>query len=136
MKTIITILILTMAIKCLGQPKPFVGVSLHSIGYSLQGGVNINNKLLTIGYSVPLRSALNPSLVFATIGYEFNLSKTDKDIFAITTATGYSFYNSIKKLAPIATVEVSKDFYKGRIFATGNYCKVFFAGAGFKIFLN
>ena len=135
MKAIITFTLLTLALCSTGQTKPFVGVSLHSIGYSLQAGVNVNNKLLTIGYSVPLTSAINPTLVFATIGYEFNLSKTDKDIFAITTATGYSFYNSVKTLAPIATVEVSKDFYKGRIFATGNYCKVFFAGAGLKIFL-
>jgi hypothetical protein len=135
MKTIITIFILILSLNCIGQNNPFIGVSLHSIGYLLQGGVNINNKVLTIGYSVPLTSALNPTLVFATIGYEFNLSKTDKDIFAITTATGYSFYNSVKTLAPIATVEVSKDFYKGRVFLTGNYCRVFFAGAGFKIFL-
>jgi hypothetical protein len=112
-----------------------VGISLHSIGYSLQGGVKLNNKVVTIGYSVPLRSALNPSLVFLTAGYEFNLSKTEKDIFAITTTAGASFYNSINRIEPIVTVELSKDFYKGRIFITGNYCKVFFVGAGFKIFL-
>jgi hypothetical protein len=134
MKALIIILILTLSLNCIGQTKPFAGVSFSNIGYSLQGGVNINSKIFTIGYSVPLTSADNPILTFFTTGYEFNLSKTEKDIFAITTTAGASFYNSVKKIEPIVTVEVSKDFYKGRIFITANYCKLFFAGAGFKIF--
>ena len=131
MKTIITIFILILSFNCLAQTKPFIGVSLHSIGYSLQGGIKKENKVLTIGYSVPLTSAINPTLLFITTGREFDLGKD----YALTTLTGYAFYNTIKNLKPMATVEVSKDIHKGRLFVTGNYCKSFFAGAGFKIFL-
>jgi hypothetical protein len=131
MKTTLTILILIFSLNCLGQTKPFIGVSFHSIGYSLQLGVKKENTVLLIGYSVPLTSAVNPSLVFGTIGRQFDLGKD----YAITTSTGYSFYNTIKSLKLIATIEGSKDIHKGRLFVAANYCKVFFAGAGFKIFI-
>lgn len=128
MRVLFTIFILILTLNCLGQNKPFVGVSFNSIGYSLQGGVNIKNKVLTIGYSVPLTSALNPTLVFATGGYQFDLDKE----YAATPSIGFCFNTS----ALISTVELSKDFYNGRVFLTANYCRLFFAGAGFKIFIN
>ena len=131
MKGLFTILILILSMNCLGQSKPFAGVSLHSIGYSLQIGVKTENRVLTIGYSTPITSALNPTLAFITTGREFDLGKD----YALTTSTGYAFYNTIKSVKPIATIEASKDIYKGRLFITANYCKVFFAGAGFKIFI-
>jgi hypothetical protein len=131
MKVLTTILFL-MAFNCIGQTKPFIGVSFHSIGYSLQVGAKKENRVLTIGYSVPLTSALNPTLVFITTGREFKLGKE----YALATSTGYAFYNTIKSVKPMATLEISKDFYNGRVFLTGNYCRVFFAGAGFKIFIN
>ena len=127
MRVLTTIFILILTLNCIGQKKPFVGVSFSNIGYSLQGGVNINNKVLTIGYSVPLTSALNPTLVFATAGYQFDLGKE----YAITTLSGFCF----NTMQPMGTIEISKDFFNGRLFLTGNYCKVFFAGAGFKIFI-
>lgn len=126
MKVLLTILFL-LAFNCIGQTKPFVGVSFHSIGYSLQGGVNIKNKVIAIGYSVPLTSAVNPTLVFATAGYQFDLRKE----YAITTLSGFCF-NTWK---PMGTIEISKDFFNGRVFLTGNYCRVFFAGAGIKILI-
>jgi hypothetical protein len=131
MKVITTIFILILSFNCLGQTKPFVGVSLHSKGYSLQGGIKKENRVLTIGYSVPLTSAINPTLLFITTGREFNMGKD----YALTILTGYSFYNTIKSVKPMATIEASKDIHNGRLFVTANYCKVFFAGAGFKIFL-
>jgi hypothetical protein len=131
MKGLFTILIVILSINCLGQSKPFAGVSFHSIGYSLQGGIKKENRVLTIGYSTPITSALNPTLAFITTGHEFDLGKD----YALTTSTGYAFYNTIKNLKPMATIEASKDIHKGRLFITANYCKVFFAGAGFKIFL-
>jgi hypothetical protein len=131
MKVLTTILILILSINCIGQSKPFAGVSLHSIGYSLQIGVKTENRVLTIGYSTPITSALNPTLAFITTGREFDLGKD----YALTTSTGYAFYNTIKSVKPMATIEASKDIYKGRLFITANYCKVFFAGAGFKIFI-
>jgi len=131
MKTIITIFILILSLNCIGQNNPFIGVSLHSIGYSLQLGIKNEHRVITIGYSVPLTSAINPTLLFGTIGHQFDLGKD----YAITTATGFSFYNTIKSVKQIATFEGSKDIHKGRLFITANYCKVFFAGAGFKIFL-
>lgn len=128
MRVLTTILILILTLNCIGQTKPFVGVSFHSIGYSLQGGVNIKNKVLTIGYSVPLRSALNPTLVFATAGYQFDLEKE----YAATPSIGFCFNTT----AIIGTIELSKDIHNGRLFITGNYCRLFFVGAGFKIFIN
>lgn len=128
MRVLTTIFILILTLNCLGQTKPFVGVSFHSVGYSLQGGVNIKNKVVTIGYSVPLTSALNPTLVFATAGYQFDIGKE----YAATPSIGFCF-NTIQ---PIGTIELSKDIHNGRLFITGNYCRVFFAGAGFKIFIN
>ena len=127
MKTITTILILILTLNCIGQTKPFIGVSFSNIGYSLQGGVNIKNKVLTIGYSVPLTSALNPTLVFATAGYQFDLGKE----YAVTTLSGFCF----NTIAPMGTIELSKDIHNGRLFITANYCRIFFAGAGFKIFI-
>jgi hypothetical protein len=131
MKTIITIFILILSLNCIGQNKPFLGISFHSKGYSLQGGIKKENRVLIIGYSVPLTSAINPTLLFITTGHEFDLGKN----YALTTSTGYAFYNTIKSVKLIATFEGSKDIHKGRLFITANYCKVFFAGAGFKIFL-
>jgi hypothetical protein len=131
MKALTTILILIISINCLGQSKPFIGVSYNTIGHSLQVGVKKENRVLTIGYSFPITSAINPSLVFGTVGHQFDLGKD----YAITTSTGYAFYNSIVNVKPIATFEASKDIHKGRLFITANYCKVFFAGAGFKIFI-
>ena len=128
MKVLTTIFILILTLNCIGQTKPFVGVSFNSIGYSLQGGVNIKNKVLTIGYSVPLTSALNPTLVFATGGYQFDIGKE----YAATPSIGFCF----NTMQPIWTVELSKDIHNGRLFITANYCRLFFAGAGFKIFIN
>jgi len=131
MKVLTTILIVILSFNCIGQNKPFGGVSFHSKGFSLQGGIKKENRVLTFGYSVPLTSALNPTLLFLTTGREFNLGKD----YAVTLLSGYAFYNTIKNLKPMATVEGSKDIHKGRLFITANYCKVFFAGCGFKIFI-
>ena len=128
MRVLTTIFILILTLNCIGQTKPFIGVSFNSIGYSLQGGVNIKNKVVTIGYSVPLTSALNPTLVFATAGYQFDIGKE----YAATSSIGFCF----NTMQPMGTIEISKDFFNGRVFLTGNYCNVFFYGAGFKIFIN
>jgi hypothetical protein len=131
MKGLFTILIVILTFNCLGQSKPFIGVSYNTIGHSLQVGVKKENRVLTMGYSFPITSALNPSLVFGTVGHQFDLGKD----YAITTSTGYAFYNSIVNVKPMATIEGSKDIHNGRLFITANYCKVFFAGAGLKIFI-
>jgi hypothetical protein len=123
-----TILLILLSFNCLGQNKPFVGVSLHSKGYSLQGGIKKENRVLTIGYSVPITSAINPTLLFITTGREFDLGKD----YATTPSIGYC----LNTTAPIGTIELSKDIHKGRLFIAANYCRVFFAGAGFKIFIN
>jgi len=121
------ILLILLSFNCLAQNKPFIGVSFNSIGYSLQGGVIVKNKVFTIGHSVPLTSALNPALVFGTVGYQFDLGKQ----YAATPSIGYC----LNTIAPIGTIELSKDIHKGRLFMNANYCRVFFAGAGFKIFI-
>jgi hypothetical protein len=131
MKVLTTILILIVCLNCIGQNKPFGGVTFHSKGFSLQAGIKKENRVLTFGYSVPLTSALNPTLLFITTGREFDLGKH----YAVTVLTGYAFYNTIKNLKPMATIEASKDIHKGRLFITANYCKAFFAGCGFKIFI-
>jgi hypothetical protein len=122
-----TILLILLSFNCLAQNKPFVGVSFNSIGYSLQGGAIVKNKVFTIGHSVPLTSALNPTLVFGTVGYQFDMGKE----YAATPSVGYC----LNTVAPIGTIELSKDIHNGRLFLTGNYCNVFFYGAGFKIFI-
>ena len=122
-----TILLILLSFNCLAQNKPFVGVSFNSIGYSLQGGAIVKNKVFTIGHSVPLTSALNPTLVFGTVGYQFDIGKE----YAATPSVGYC----LNTVAPIGTIELSKDIHNGRLFLTGNYCNVFFYGAGFKIFI-
>lgn len=122
-----TILLILLSLNCIAQTKPFIGVLLHSNGYSLQGGAIVKNKVFTIGYSVPLTSALNPTLVFGTVGYQFDMGKE----YAATPSVGYC----LNTTAPILTIELSKDIYKGRLFMNANYCRVFFAGAGFKIFI-
>jgi hypothetical protein len=139
MRILLTILLITIAATAMGQTKPFVGVSLHSIGYSLQVGVKGENTVALIGYSKPLTSAVNPTLVFAKVGYEFNL-----DGYNLTPLVGISSYTyedvieekTVKGISPIYSLELGKDFFNGRIFITANYCRVFFAGAGFKIFIN
>jgi len=122
-----TILLILLSFNCLAQNKPFIGVSFNSIGYSLQGGVIVKNKVFTIGHSVPLTSALNPTLIFGTVGYQFDLGKQ----YAATPSIGYC----LNTVAPIGTIELSKDIQKGRLFMNANYCRVFFVGAGFKIFI-
>jgi hypothetical protein len=122
-----TILLILLAFNCIGQTKPFIGVSFHSVGYLLQSGVNIKKKVFTIGYSVALTSALNPTLIFGTVGYQFDMGKQ----YAATPSIGYC----LNTTAPIGTIELSKDIHKGRLFIAANYCRVFFVGAGFKIFI-
>ena len=122
-----TIFLILLSLNCLAQSKPFVGVLLHSKGYSFQGGAIVKNKVFTIGYSVPLTSALNPTLVFGTVGYQFDLGKE----YAATPSVGFCFNTT----APIGTIELSKDIHNGRLFMNANYCRVFFAGGGFKIFI-
>jgi hypothetical protein len=122
-----TILLILLSFNCLGQNKPFVGVSFNSIGYSLQGGVIVKNKVFTIGYSVPLTSALNPTLIFGTVGYQIDMGKD----YAATPSIGFC----LNTVAPIGTIELSKDIHNGRLFIAANYCRVFFVGAGFKIFI-
>jgi hypothetical protein len=122
-----TILLILLSFNCLAQYKPFIGVSFNSIGYSLQGGVIVKNKVFTIGHSVPLTSALNPTLIFGTVGYQFDMGKE----YAATPSVGYC----LNTVAPILTIELSKDIYKGRLFIAANYCRLFFVGAGFKIFI-
>jgi hypothetical protein len=144
MKKIITILILATAFNCTGQTKPFVGVSLHSIGYSLQVGVKGENTVALIGYSKPLTSAVNPTLVFAKVGYEFNLTPKKEDGYNLTPLVGISSYTyedvikeqTVKGIAPIYSLELGKDFFNGRLFTNVSYCKGLFIGAGFKIFIN
>ena len=128
MKVITTIFILILSLNCLGQTKPFIGVSFNSIGYSLQGGVIIKNKVFTIGHSVPLTSAINPTLIFGTVGYQFDMGKD----YAATPSIGFCF----NTMQPMGTIELSKDIHKGRFFIDANYCNVFFVGAGFKIFID
>jgi len=128
MKVITTIFILILSLNCIGQTKPFIGLSFHSIGYSLQGGIKKENRVLTIGYSVPITSAINPTLVFGTIGYQFDLEKE----YAATPSVGFCFNTS----ALMTKFEFSKDINKGRLFIDANYCNVFFVGAGFKIFID
>jgi hypothetical protein len=128
MKTIFTIFILILSLNCIGQNKPFIGVSYNTIGHSLQLGVKNENRVLTIGYSFPITSALNPTLVFTTIGYQFDLEKE----YAATPSVGFCFNTS----ALMTKFEFSKDIYKGRLFIDANYCNVFFVGAGFKIFID
>jgi hypothetical protein len=122
-----TILLILLSFNCLAQYKPFIGVSFNSIGYSLQGGAIVKNKVFTIGHSVPLTSALNPTLIFGTVGYQIDMGKD----YAATPSVGYC----LNTTAPIGTIELSKDIHKGRLFMNANYCRVFFAGAGFKIFI-
>jgi hypothetical protein len=145
MKKTITIAILILSINCIAQTSPFIGISIHSKGHSLQVGAKFKDVVAIAGYSKPLTSAVNPTLAFATIGYELNLGNRETDIFALTVSSGVSSYSYLeineghedidrKGIAPIASVELSKDYYKGRLFVTANYCLSFFAGAGFKIF--
>jgi hypothetical protein len=144
MKILLTILLITIAATAIGQTKPFVGVSLHSIGYSLQVGVKGENTVALIGYSKPLTSAVNPTLFFGQVGYEFNITPKKEDGYNLTPLVGISSYTyedvieeqTVKGIAPIYSLELGKDFFNGRIFVTANYCRVFFAGAGFKIFIN
>ena len=122
-----TILLILLSFNCLAQSKPFVGVSFNSIGYSLQGGVIVKNKVFTIGHSVPLTSALNPTLIFGTVGYQIDMGND----YAATPSVGYC----LNTVAPIGTIELSKDIHNGRLFMNANFCWVLFAGAGFIIFI-
>ena len=144
MKKLITIAILILSFNAISQTNPFVGISVNNMGFSLQGGVRVKNAVGLIGYSKPLTSAVNPTLFFGKIGYEFNLTPILKDGFNLTPLVGISSYTfddvikeqTVKGIAPIYSLELGKDFFNGRIFVTGNYCRIFFAGGGFKIFIN
>jgi hypothetical protein len=129
MRAITTILILFIGLNAVAQNAAFVGVSLSNIGQSLQAGAIYKNNVVKIGYSAPLTSAVNPTLFFAMAGRQINLGNQ----FAVTPLAGYSLN---KTQSPIGTIEVSKDVFNGRFFISANYCKVFFAGAGIKVFIK
>jgi hypothetical protein len=141
-KILSALLILSTA--SLAQIKPFVGVSAHSKGYSLQAGAKGENKVALIGYSKPLTSAVNPTLFFGKVGYEFNLTPEKEDGYNLTPLVGISYYTyedvieeqTVKGIAPIYSLELGKDFFNGRIFTNVSYSKVFYFGGGFKIFIN
>jgi hypothetical protein len=129
MKAVLTILFLLFSLTSFAQNAAFVGLSFSNIGQSLQAGAIYKNNVVKIGYSAPLTSAVNPTLFFAMLGHQINLGNQ----FAVTASAGYSLN---KSKAPIGTIEVSKDYFNGRFFIAANYCKVFFAGAGIKVFIK
>jgi hypothetical protein len=112
-KTILFALLI-LSFNAISQSKPFVGVSLHSIGYSLQVGVKGENTVALIGYSKPLTSAVNPTLVFAKVGYEFNITPEREDGYNLTPLLGISSYTyedvikeqTVKGIAPIYSLEL------------------------------
>ena len=143
-KTTLITAILILSLNAFAQIKPFVGVSAHSKGYSLQVGAKAENKVALIGYSKPLTSAVNPTLFFGKVGYEFNLTPEREDGYNLTPLVGISHYTyedlikeqTIKGIAPIYSLELGKDFFNGRLFTNINYSKVFYFGGGLKIFIN
>ena len=129
MRAIFTILILFIGLNAIAQNAAFVGVSLSNIGQSLQAGAIYKNNVVKIGYSAPLTSAVNPTLFFAMAGRQIDIGNS----YSITTLSGYAFS---KGPAAIGSIEVAKDVFNGRFFIAANYCKVFFAGAGIKVFIK
>lgn len=142
-KTILSALLI-LSTASFAQIKPFVGVSAHSKGYSLQAGAKAKNTVALIGYSKPLTSAVNPTLFFGKLGYEFNLTLEREDGYNLTPLVGISYYTfedvikeqTVKGIAPIYSLELGKDYFNGRLFANISYSKVFYFGGGFKIFIN
>jgi hypothetical protein len=143
-KTTLITAILILSLNAFTQIKPFVGASAHSKGYSLQAGAKGENMVALIGYSKPLTSAVNPTLFFGKVGYEFNLTPEKEDGYNLTPLVGISSYTyedvikeqTIKGIAPIYSLELGKDFFNGRLFTNISYSKVFYFGGGFKIFIN
>jgi hypothetical protein len=129
MRAIATILILFICFNAVAQNAAFVGVSLSNIGQSLQTGAIYKNKVVKIGYSAPLTSAVNPTLFFAMAGRQIDIGNK----YSVTTLSGYAFS---KGPAAIGSIEAAKDVFNGRFFIAANYCKVFFAGAGIKVFIK
>jgi hypothetical protein len=129
MKSIATILILFIGVNAMAQNAAFVGVSFSNIGQSLQAGAKVKNNVVLIGYSVPLTSAVKPTLFFAMAGRQIDIGNS----YSVTTFSGYAFS---KGSAAIGSIEVAKDVFNGRFFISANYCKVFFAGAGIKVFIK
>jgi hypothetical protein len=130
---ILALILLSIGVKA--QMKPFVGVSFHNRGYSLQGGGKYDNWVGLVGYSVPLTSAINPTLFFSNVGYEISL----KEGFNITPLIGLSSFRYLYKESAAAWmggVEIGKDINDGRFFINGNYCEGLFIGGGIKIFVN
>jgi hypothetical protein len=129
MKTIITSILILIA--CIGyaQNTAFVSASFTNIGQSLQAGAIVNNKVFTIGYSAPIRSAINPFLVFVMGGRQFEMGNN----YRLTTSAGLSINSDF---AAIGTVELGKDIHMGRLFVSANYCRLFFAGGGIKVFIK
>jgi hypothetical protein len=120
------------------QTTPFVGVSMHSKGYFFQGGVKIYKWVGLVGYSKPLTSAVNPTLLFSNIGYEI-FEKNRVNITPLIGISSFTYLNDeteIKGVTWMSGIEIGKDIHNGRLFINGNYCKVFFFGGGMKIFFN
>ena len=145
MKTIILLIALSIiSFNTSAQFEPFVGVSIHSKGFSTQVGAKYENALASIGYSKPFTSSVNPTLFFGNVGYEFNLTPEKKDGYNLTPLIGISSYTfedvvkeeTVKGVAPIYSLELGKDIHNGRLFTHVNYCRVFYIGAGFKIFIR
>ena len=136
--------VLLLSAPSMAQINPFVVVSAHSKGYSLQVGLKGENAVALIGYSKPLTSAVNPTIFFGKIGYEFNLTPEREDGYNLTPLVGISSYTyedvikeqTVKGIASIYSLELGKDYYNGRIFTNISYCKGFYFGGGFKIFIN
>jgi hypothetical protein len=129
MKTYITIILIFIVYIGYAQNTAFVSGSFTNIGQSLQAGAIVNNKVLTIGYSAPIRSAINPFLVFVMGGRQFEMGKA----WRLTTSAGLSIN---KDMAAIGSAELGKDYHRGRLFVSANYCKLFFAGGGIKVFFK
>jgi hypothetical protein len=68
---ILALIILYIGVKA--QVKPFIGLSFHNKGYSLQGGGKYKDWVGLVGCSKPLTSAINPTLFFSNVGYEISL---------------------------------------------------------------
>ena len=128
----------------------YIGVGISTQGAQFHAGIISEGIEVGITHKVPLFSSEVPTITSLMIGKKVNLTNQEIDNYCLTPSIGIGYYKRqdfkdydnggdiiyIAEAKPIFNLELSKDWYMGRLFVSASYCSGIYGSFGMKCFLN